>query len=271
MRSCSFLLCLTILLILFLCLTKTYLYAAQETQAISIDNIESLLNVRKEAQKKIKSLLDEREAQLLYLDSKLAYKLEDEQETERLYQELLAQHKQTLNDPYTTEGQRKETLKQIVKLKFNSGKYREALSDCNKLQEQYPPDKFITELIAEACHLQANSYIQQKDYDSAISQYQSILNLKNISPNWYAFSKDYLAHLYALKGKEDEALYWYRRIIDDHKNLLNWVASAHFRLGEYYLKHKDILKAKEEFQKIVTTCPNSNWAEPAKEKLRLIK
>lgn len=260
-----------LLLASFLCFKPACLQAAQETQNISIDKLETRLKNHEQAQKKINSLLDEREAHLLYLQSRFNWRLEDEEQAKKSYEGLLFHYNQILTDPYSTQQEQKQTLKQLVKLNLNYSKYEEAFNDCLKLQHKYPTDKSILELLAEVYHLKANSYIKLSDYDCAINQYESILSLPNLSPNWYAFSKDYLAYLYILKGEDDKALSYYQSIIGDHPDLINWSASAHFSLGQYYIRKKSTPKAKEQLQTIIKNYPTSSWAKPAQDTLRSLK
>lgn len=253
------------------CLIQPHPEAAQENQIASLDNLESRLTDREEARNKIKSLLNDRESYLLSLDLELSYKLQDEEDAGNIYEQTLTNYKNILSDPYTAEEKRKETLKQTVKLELNYGKYEDAYQDCLKLWEQYPQDKAILELLAEAYNFKANNYIKLSDLDSAINQYDSILNLPNLSTNWYAFSKDYLAYLYILKGEDDKAKACYQSIIDDYPELLNWSASARFSLGRYHIRKNNIPKAKEQLQAIIKSYPASSWAKPAQDTLRSLK
>lgn len=228
------------------------------------DKVEKLLTSRDE----IEAFLSKRVFLSLKLDAHLLWSLGKVSESVSLFQEQLARYNKTINDPHSTKEDIKQALEQTAWININLGNFEEAIELCQKGLERFPQDSTFLSIIAEVYYLRAAAYQGDRQYDLAIENLQKILALENLPPNLYAFTKSCLAHLYLKEGKDDIALDYFQRIIQDHPTLNDWQGSAHYDLANYYIRKKDYPKAKEELKTIIIKHPYSNSAMPAKDRLR---
>ena len=83
---------------------------------------------------------------------------------------------------------------------------------------------------------------------------------------WHILAKSQIAHFYLLKGEDENALLWYRRIINEHQDLVEGPAYAHLSIAEYYYSKSELEKANDELNILLERYPNSAWANVARQR-----
>ena len=248
-------------LILFTFNIATILLAEENEGIISLDKQEEQIRQ-----------LDQRELDALYLDAILSDKLGEEEEADLTYNKILNHCNLILDNPRSTKKQKLNALKQIARIKTRQNEFEDVIQLCCNLRDDYPNEPAISIIEAETRQFYAAHYCSQGGLtELSIEEFKAILELDNLPEEWYAFAKDYIAHLYILKQDPEEALYWYNRIISDHPNLKNWPASAHFSIASYYLRQNLETLAREELNIIIQQHPESAWARPALDKLKSLE
>lgn len=256
-----------ILLILFILAIRSYSLVIpnrDENPPSTLERIETFFNDRD----KLEDLLDSREASSGNLEAHLSWKLGDMAESKPLYQSSLAEYIKIINDPNSTNEQLKQALQQAAKINIQLGNFNEAIELCQKGLEIYPKNSSLLGIIAEVYYLRAVACQNSRQDDQTIGQLENILALDNLEGNWYAFTKNWLAHLHFKKGEGDKAISYYQSIIEDYPGLDNWKAIAHYDLAQYYLNKKDIPKAQEHLKALVNNHPYSVYTAKAKDKLK---
>lgn len=220
---------------------------------------------------KMSTHLDKKELDALEVEAHLSDKLGDKEEANLSYDKMLSRYSLVLNNPSSSKEDKIVAVKKIAQIYTRDDKFYDIIQICRNFLLEYPNEIPILETEAETHNLYATYHLSKGDLDSSIEEYRNILDINNLVPEWYAFSKDYIAHLYLCKGDFNEALFWYNRIIEDHPNLKQWPASAHYSIAKLYLSQDDKIKAKEALQIIITKYPTSDWSRPAQDKLRSLK
>lgn len=132
--------------------------------------------------------------------------------------------------------------------------YNEALKSyqlSKKYLDKIQNDEQHAVLLSENYNNTANVYLNMKDFQKAIEYYQKGLNNRNIrknSPKVYAILTDNLTYtrLQNETLKNPDGFFEALRIRDSLDNKLGVIVSQQ-RIGEFYLKGKDSLKALQQF------------------------
>jgi outer membrane protein assembly factor BamD len=116
---------------------------------------------------------------------------------------------------------------------FNKKKYARALEEFKTLKEQYPKSKYLS----KAQFYIAECYYAQKQYEEAIAAYQSFINL-------------YPTHPEVPQAQYKLGMCYYKQILSADRDQTN------------------TRRALEEFDKVRTKYPHSEYAQKAQEKIR---
>lgn len=246
----------------------------EKTDLSTLEKIEKFFTSRDRAEELLISrsgieyLLNKRENSSNKFDAHLLWKSGEISQSTPLYQSSLSEYTNIINDPNSTKEEIRDALEQAAKINIKLGNFDEAIQICQRGLGVFPRNSSILSIIAEVHYLRAVAYQCEREYDLSIENLQNILTIENLPPDWYAFAKSYLAHLYLKEGKDDIAIDYFQSIIQNHPKLDNWQALAHYELADYYINKRDYLNAREELKTIITRHPNSDWTKPAKDKLR---
>lgn len=155
------------------------------------------------------------------------------------------------------------------KARFNlmQSNYTEAEQIYNFVLLTYPQYKWA---MADAHNGLGEIALQKKNYNDALTHYQSILSL-NLSHKWNAIAEDFLGYTYRSQGNLDSARLHYQLIIDTYTDQSVYCAGAQFKIGECYYDQHKLINALSAYQTLLSQYPDSTWTTPAQDKIKLVQ
>lgn len=226
---------------------------------------ENSLDRSGEALTKIKSLFDEKDANLFYLRSELAKKTVIKEDD--LYQEIEAFKDEILGDSSLTKEERGVILRQTTKALLNLGKDKEALQLCRDFLDRYPKNKAD---VIGLYYLIGVSSQGLKRYGQALEAYHEAI--------LYAPRCDLVSHIrvdigwcYYKKGEYEKAINEYARALEEGFLDSTSVQWAWFETGRCHFFLKNYEDAIEAFQRVLNLNPDAELAQQAKTNIKDIE
>ena len=238
--------------------------AEEKTHSSYNKKDESVKQIIPICEKAIKKF-DKRMLDVIEFNSNLAAKLDETEEVEQYDRKLLSQYESIIIDPDASKIEKLNALKKISQIKYRQNNYKDVIQLCQQLLIKYPNESPILEIEAEFRHCCAGEFLAAGNIDQSIQEYEIILSMDLIAC-WHILAKSQIAHFYLLKGEDENALLWYRRIINEHQDLVEGPAYAHLSIAEYYYSKSELEKANDELNILLERYPNSAWANVARQR-----
>ena len=124
------------------------------------------------------------------------------------------------------------------------------------------------EAVSDLYYAGLNS-LSQEDFDSAVSKFEAVLNVRNLAVNEAKFLEDSLMNLgkvYTKKGNLDKALEKYLLFTKRHPNS-EYFKAVLFSMGEVYIKKGDKQKAITTMNKVMSIPPKDKLTNEAETKI----
>lgn len=221
-----------------------------------------------EGNKKEKYLFKEKMA-ALKVNAILAEKEGNKEEIIAQYNLLAEACEETAKTPFVSDKVKRQARRLLAESMMKLDEYDEAIQICDELLEENSGDKATLRVKANIYWEQGKNLSKEEKYNSAIKKYKEIIDW-DIKPELDAFFKYNIAYLYLQQGKKDIAKSWYKKIINEHSDLLNWPACACYSLAELYQSQDNIKIAKKYYKRIISNYPKSSWVAAANEEIEII-
>lgn len=218
----------------------------------------------------IKSRIYKKRISALKVKLKIAKKSKNREAIKKQCEELEKICAKVIESPDIEKKLKFKALKTLAEVKQILGKEEEALIICDKLLKENRKNKKILKMKAVIYRKIGDKMLKEKNYDEAIDYYKRMCDI-DITPSFNAFNKSVVATAYIKAKNYKEAEKWLKKIIVEHKDLLNWPACATMLLASIYESKKEYKKAKQLYRKIIKDYSNSDWVEKAKKNLKRLE
>jgi tetratricopeptide (TPR) repeat protein len=143
-------------------------------------------------------------------------------------------------------------------------RYKKSLDLYQEIVSKYPRTKKATIALYGA----GNCYFQLKNYDEAEKSYK--LFIERYPENKFILPLVYqkLGYLYKVRGKTEDALKFFEKIISFEAGLKDLAYTEMGRIYEVQEKQEEAIK---NYQKVVEGFPSSPWFSEAKRRLENLK
>ncbi len=149
--------------------------------------------------------------------------------------------------------------------KNDENRFNLALDKLRDIIENYPRTPTEPMAFLYSGHI----HYELKEFDESIKSYEGFLKKASSENPLRIFAFDGLGYGYEAKGDYEDALVYFRKLIDATENPLS--KPAYFNLSRCYEQLGEKDKAIETYQNVLTNYPNSSYASLAKEKINILK
>jgi len=154
---------------------------------------------------------------------------------------------------FDTYPQRDRIADRIASLEFALEEYRNTILTCNEFQQNFPASEYT----AHIQYLQAYAQFHLKNYIQTLDILNS-MNLKNTSLEILNDIHQLRAHVYLNQKEYELAISTYLKIIKEYPHIIS-MDSIYFDIGQLYQEYlKDHYAAINYYKIIVTTYPESD-------------
>ncbi|MFH1777394.1 MAG: tetratricopeptide repeat protein [Candidatus Omnitrophota bacterium] len=203
----------------------------------------------------------------LKIAAKLAEHTGEKEEIKAEQQKLIQTHQEYLDNPAISEKDKKKAKRRLAEAELKEGNEVEALQICDELLCQNPEDKAALKVKARIYWEKGKELTEERRYQEAIAIYEEIISW-DITPELSAFFKNIIVDTYLYAGDREMALFWCKKIMEEHGDLLNCPAFALKRMADLHAEQGDIDMARELYQKVIDNHAKSAWINAAKKALK---
>jgi TolA-binding protein len=180
-----------------------------------------------------------------------------------LINKLTSLYGEAINDTNSTRNEKLKAKDSLAELLFISGQkdlaYSLALENLNNQPRMYRSSTIIFAMTNE----KASEYINNRQFDDAISECQYLLKLP-LCEGYLAATEYEMGRIYGMKGDNKLCIEAYQRLADNYPFIPNWASRAYLSMAEKYVKMENYAKATESLNLLVTKYPHTRYSAKAK-------